>query len=80
MDPDELAAVVGTAQGIQARYAEIEAAIPARWRAPLVACQFLPGDVRWLEQFTPRGIPLVVASLLLDSSIQFFSVIGDSHL
>ena len=36
--------------------------------------------MRWLGQFTPRGIPLVVAGLLLDSSIQFFSVTEDSHL
>ena len=80
MDPDELAVAVGTARGIHARRAEIEAAIPAGWRTHPIASQFLPSDVKWLGQFTPRGIPLVVAGLLLDSSIQFFSITGDSRL
>ena len=80
MGPDELAAAVGTARGIQARRTEIDAAIPAAWRIPPVTRQNLPGDERWLGQFTPRGIPLVVAGLFLDSSIHFFSVIDGSRL
>ena len=80
MGPEELAAAVSSVRGIQARRTEIDTAIPAAWRTPPTPRQFLPGDERWLGQFTPRGIPLVVAGLFLDSSIHFFSVIDGSRL
>ena len=75
MGPEELAAAVGSVRGIQARWTEVDTAISAAWRTPPTPRQFLPGDERWLGQFTPRGIPLVVAGLFLDSSIHFFLVI-----
>ena len=80
MDLAELAAATGTRRGIEARRAEIDTAIRAGWRLLIVTRQLLPGDVRWLGQFTPRGIPLVVVGQVSDSSIQFFSVTDGSHL
>ena len=66
--------------GIQARRAEIDTAIPARWMIPPVTSHRFPGDERWLGQFTPRDIPLVVASQTSDFSILFFLVTTGSHL
>ena len=40
----------------------------------------MPRDARWLGQFTPRGIPLVVAGRLADTSITFFAALGDGRL
>ena len=47
---------------------------------PLEIQTLMPEDARWLGQFTPRGIPLVVAGRLADSSVSFFTVLGDSRL
>ena len=40
----------------------------------------MPGDARWLGQFTPLGIPLVVAGRLADTYVSFFAVPGDGRL
>ena len=37
----------------------------------------MPRDARWLGQFTPRNIPLVVAGRLADTAISFFAILGD---
>ena len=47
---------------------------------PLVEMERMLGDERWLGQFTPRGILLVVAGKLADSIIFFFALAEDSRL
>ena len=80
MGPEELAAAVGMVRGIQVRRVEIDAYIPHGWLLPAVIRQLLLSDERWLGQFTPRGIPLVVAGHASNSSIQFFSITDGSRL
>lgn len=80
LDTIELVAATGRIRGVQARRAEIDAAILTGWRVPPVTRQRLPGDERWPGQFTPRGIVLLVASQISNSSIQFFSIRDGSRL
>ena len=47
---------------------------------PLVTNQHFLGNKRWLGQFTPRGIPLVVVGQASNSLIHFFSITDGSHL
>ena len=65
---------------IEARLAEIDTAIPTGWITPPITSQRFPGDERWLGQFTPRGIPLVVTGQASHRSIHFFSATGGSRL
>ena len=80
LDTTGLAVATGTTRRTQAQRAEIDVAIPARWMITPNTIQWFPGEERWLGQFTPRGIPLVVASRTSDSSILFFLVTANSCL
>ena len=76
----ELAAIAGGVRGSHARHTEVDDTVPARWLEPPEAHELMLGDARWLGQFTPRGIPLVLAGRLLDTTIFFFAVSEDSCL
>lgn len=76
-DPEALAATVGSARGIASRRAEIKATIPIEWLALLAQPHHTPGDVRRLGQFSPLGIPLLIAGRLLDSSVTYFVINDD---
>ena len=69
-----------SSRGCLARRTEIDGAIPARWLLPTEIQILIPGDACWLGQLTPRGIPLVVAGRLADTSVSFFAVLGDGRL
>lgn len=47
---------------------------------PPLTLERMPGDERWLGQFTPCGILLVVARQLVDSTTFFFAIAEASHL
>ena len=80
METAALAAAARGVRGAQVRRAEIDGAIPARSLVPPEVSILMPADARWLGQFTPHGIPLVVAGHLADTSVSFFAVLGDSRL
>lgn len=75
-----MAALAIVASGAQVQWTKIDDAVPTEWMMPLVLIEHLPRDERWLGQFTPSGIPLVVACHLANSTVFFFSIVDESQL
>ena len=65
---------------LRVRCTRIDAAIPAKWLEPPKAQELMPRDARWLGQFTPQGIPRVVAGQLANTTAFFFVVSEDKRL
>lgn len=80
LDTVALASAASGTRGAQVWQTEIDDAVPVRWIMPPMLIERLPGNDRWLGQFTPRGIPLAVACHLADSTIIFLSVTDESQL
>ena len=62
------------------RWTEIDEAILMGWLMLLVALERRSSDERWLGQFTPRGIPLVMAGRQVDYTAFFFTIAKDYRL